>query len=127
MRSAVLVFLVFVLAVGGLTAFAWERTGRDRYAALEQEGRGLAGVLRGAALEAQAALRTAVRIAEADVLDRLRETPDLVARLAGYEIREGRVPREMLYLADEVFFTGTASEITPIRSIDRQPVGAGSG
>jgi branched-chain amino acid aminotransferase len=48
------------------------------------------------------------------------------AREAGYEVVEGRIPREMLYLADEVFFTGTASEITPIRSIDRQPVGAGS-
>jgi branched-chain amino acid aminotransferase len=48
------------------------------------------------------------------------------AREAGYEIIESRIPREMLYLADEVFFTGTASEITPIRSIDRQAVGAGS-
>jgi branched-chain amino acid aminotransferase len=31
----------------------------------------------------------------------------------------------MLYLADEIFFTGTAAEITPIRSVDRQPIGAG--
>jgi branched-chain amino acid aminotransferase len=35
------------------------------------------------------------------------------------------VPREMLYIADEVFFTGTAAEITPIRSVDRIPVGKG--
>ena len=35
------------------------------------------------------------------------------------------VPREMLYIADEVFFTGTAAEITPIRSVDRIQVGAG--
>ena len=36
-----------------------------------------------------------------------------------------RSPREMLYIADEVFFTGTAAEITPIRSVDRIPVGSG--
>jgi branched-chain amino acid aminotransferase len=35
------------------------------------------------------------------------------------------IPREMLYIADEVFFSGTAAEITPIRSIDRIPVGKG--
>jgi branched-chain amino acid aminotransferase len=35
------------------------------------------------------------------------------------------IPREMLYIADEVFFTGTAAEITPIRSIDRIPIGKG--
>ncbi len=48
------------------------------------------------------------------------------ARASGYEVIESRIPREMLYLADEVFFTGTASEITPIRSVDRQAVGAGA-
>jgi branched-chain amino acid aminotransferase len=35
------------------------------------------------------------------------------------------VPREALYTADELFFAGTASEVTPIRSVDRIPVGAG--
>jgi branched-chain amino acid aminotransferase len=35
------------------------------------------------------------------------------------------VPREMLYLADEVFFTGSAAEITPIRSIDKIKIGIG--
>ena len=35
------------------------------------------------------------------------------------------IPREMLYIADEVFFSGTAAEITPIRSIDRITVGTG--
>ncbi|MGH9660762.1 MAG: branched chain amino acid aminotransferase, partial [Bryobacteraceae bacterium] len=35
------------------------------------------------------------------------------------------VPREMLYIADEVFFSGTAAEITPIRSIDRIQIGKG--
>ncbi len=37
-----------------------------------------------------------------------------------------RIPREMLYTADELFFTGTAAEITPIRSVDRKPVGSGA-
>jgi branched-chain amino acid aminotransferase len=40
-------------------------------------------------------------------------------------VREARLPREMLLLADELFFTGTAAELTPIRSVDRQPVGDG--
>ncbi len=41
-------------------------------------------------------------------------------------LREQMIPREMLYLADEVFFTGTAAELTPLRSIDRITVGAGT-
>jgi branched-chain amino acid aminotransferase len=56
-------------------------------------------------------------------------TRDCVLQLAkdlGYEVREQMIPREMLYLADEVFFTGTAAEISPIRSVDKVPVGAGS-
>lgn len=40
-------------------------------------------------------------------------------------IAETLIPREMLYLADEVFFSGTAAEISPVRSIDRIPIGAG--
>jgi branched-chain amino acid aminotransferase len=43
----------------------------------------------------------------------------------GYQVREERLPREVLYTADEVFFTGTAAEITPIRSIDGIAIGAG--
>ncbi|PJF21571.1 MAG: branched chain amino acid aminotransferase [Phototrophicales bacterium] len=43
----------------------------------------------------------------------------------GYEIRFEAIARDMLYLADEIFFTGTAAEITPIRSVDRLPVGTG--
>lgn len=43
----------------------------------------------------------------------------------GYEARERTIVREMLYLADELFFTGTAAEITPIRSVDGIPVGEG--
>jgi len=48
-----------------------------------------------------------------------------LARDLGYEVQEELIPREALYTADEVFFTGTAAEITPVRSIDRIPVGAG--
>ena len=43
----------------------------------------------------------------------------------GIPMREQMIPREMLYIADEVFFTGTAAEVTPLRSIDRIQVGAG--
>jgi branched-chain amino acid aminotransferase len=55
-------------------------------------------------------------------------TRDSVIRLArdqGLEVREAAIPREMLYVADELFFTGTAAEITPIRSVDHITVGAG--
>ncbi len=48
-----------------------------------------------------------------------------LARELGYEVREEFIPREMLYVAEEVFFTGTAAEITPIRSIDRITIGQG--
>jgi branched-chain amino acid aminotransferase len=40
-------------------------------------------------------------------------------------VHEQALPREMLYFADEVFMTGTAAEITPVRSVDRKPVGSG--
>jgi len=43
----------------------------------------------------------------------------------GIKVVEGTFPRELLYVVDEMFFTGTAAEITPIRSVDRQTVGAG--
>ena len=48
----------------------------------------------------------------------------LAARL-GLTVEERSIPREMLYLADELFFTGTAAEITPIRSVDRIDIGTG--
>ncbi len=48
-----------------------------------------------------------------------------LAQEMGYEVREQNLPREMLYLADELFFTGTAVEIAPIRSVDRQTIGSG--
>src|SRR5271169_311823 len=49
-----------------------------------------------------------------------------ILREAGYRVLEAPVSREMLIVADEIFFTGTAAEITPIRSVDRQPVGDGN-
>ncbi len=48
-----------------------------------------------------------------------------IARDLGYDVREQVLPREMLYMSDEIFFTGTAVEVTPIRSVDQIPVGAG--
>lgn len=48
-----------------------------------------------------------------------------IAADLGYEVREQQLPREFLYVADELFFCGTAAEITPIRSVDRIPVGEG--
>ncbi len=46
-----------------------------------------------------------------------------IARELGYEVKETMIPREALYVADEVFLTGTAAEITPVRSIDKYPIG----
>jgi branched-chain amino acid aminotransferase len=48
-----------------------------------------------------------------------------IAQELGYEVKETPVARESLYTADELFFTGTASEVTPIRSVDKIPVGEG--
>jgi branched-chain amino acid aminotransferase len=48
-----------------------------------------------------------------------------LARDLGLEVVEHAIPREMLYFADELFFTGTAAEITPIRSVDRIEIGPG--
>jgi branched-chain amino acid aminotransferase len=56
-------------------------------------------------------------------------TRDSVLQLArdrNIPIAEQMIPREMLYIADEVFFTGTAAEITPIRSVDKISVGKGT-
>jgi branched-chain amino acid aminotransferase len=55
-----------------------------------------------------------------------RDTVITLARRQGIPVMEQRLPRELLYIADEVFFTGTAAEITPIRSIDRIQIGHGA-
>ena len=54
-----------------------------------------------------------------------RDTIMTLARDLGYEVVEEVISRERLYSADEVFFTGTAAEVTPIRSIDHRTIGAG--
>jgi len=54
-----------------------------------------------------------------------RDSVIRIARDLGYEVVEARLPREALYLADELFFTGTAAEITPIRSVDKHIIGSG--
>ena len=55
-----------------------------------------------------------------------RDSAITIAKDLGYEVKEASMSREMLYLADEIFFTGTAAEITPVRSVDRLPVGDGT-
>jgi branched-chain amino acid aminotransferase len=55
-------------------------------------------------------------------------TRDAVVKLAedlGIPVKESVIPREMLYIVDEVFFVGTAVEVTPIRSVDHIQVGKG--
>ena len=55
-------------------------------------------------------------------------TRDTVAKLAeslGLPVLEQNIPRELLYIADEVFLTGTAAEITPVRSVDKITIGEG--
>jgi len=54
-----------------------------------------------------------------------RDAVITLARDLGIPVEEQAIPRELLYIADEAFFTGTAAEITPIRSIDRIPIGQG--
>jgi branched-chain amino acid aminotransferase len=55
-------------------------------------------------------------------------TRDTVIKLAareGLTVEEISIPREALYLADEIFLTGTAAEVTPVRSVDRIEIGPG--
>lgn len=55
-------------------------------------------------------------------------TRDSIVRIArdrGYSVVEKVIPREALYIADELFFTGTAAEVTPIRSVDKYKIGTG--
>jgi branched-subunit amino acid aminotransferase/4-amino-4-deoxychorismate lyase len=54
-----------------------------------------------------------------------RNTVMRLAEAAGIPVLEQNIPRELLYIADEVFLTGTAAEITPVRSVDKIPVGEG--
>jgi len=54
-----------------------------------------------------------------------RDSVITLAREMGFDVREQVLPREFLYIADEVFCVGTAVEVTPIRSVDRVKVGRG--
>jgi branched-chain amino acid aminotransferase len=54
-----------------------------------------------------------------------RDSVTKLAQSAGLEVIEQNIPRELLYIADELFMTGTAAEITPVRSVDRIQVGEG--
>ena len=55
-----------------------------------------------------------------------RNTIMTLCRDLGIPVAEQMIPREMLYIADEAFFSGTAAEITPLRSVDRVKIGSGS-
>jgi branched-chain amino acid aminotransferase len=54
-----------------------------------------------------------------------RDSVMTLARDLGYSVSESVIPREALYIADEIFFVGTAAEVTPVRSVDKQQIGAG--
>jgi branched-chain amino acid aminotransferase len=54
-----------------------------------------------------------------------RDSIMTIARDKGYEVREANIAREALYLADEVFMTGTAAEVVPVATIDKIEVGTG--
>ena len=54
-----------------------------------------------------------------------RDSVIQIAQDRGYTVIEKILPREALYLADEIFFTGTAAEVTPVRSVDHYQIGAG--
>jgi branched-chain amino acid aminotransferase len=65
-------------------------------------------------------------IASSILLGITRDSAIKLLRAKGVEVREARLPRELLHAADEVFLTGTAAEITPVRSIDRTVVRDGT-
>lgn len=54
-----------------------------------------------------------------------RDSIATLARELGFVVAEVNIPREALYIADEVFVVGTAAEVTPIRSVDKIPIGNG--
>jgi len=55
-----------------------------------------------------------------------RDTIFHLARELGYEVREKRITRDEVYVADEAFFTGSAAEVTPIRELDGRQIGSGT-
>ena len=63
-------------------------------------------------------------IIESDYSSEMREIFAL-AEECGYQIREKRITRDEVYIADEAFFTGTAAEVLPIQSLDGRRIGEG--
>ena len=55
-----------------------------------------------------------------------RDTVITLAREMGIPVDECRITRDQLWLADEVFFTGTAAEVTPVREVDNRAIGEGN-
>ncbi len=55
-----------------------------------------------------------------------RNTIMTLANDLGYEVKEKRITRDEIYIADEAFFSGTAAEVTPIRELDNRPIGEGT-
>jgi len=55
-----------------------------------------------------------------------RKTVMTIAREQGIEVKEKRITRDEVYVADEAFFTGTAAEVTPIRELDGRNIGSGT-
>jgi branched-chain amino acid aminotransferase len=55
-----------------------------------------------------------------------RATVFTLAEELGYQVREKRITRDEVYVADEAFFTGTAAEVVPIREVDGRTIGSGS-
>ena len=63
----------------------------------------------------------------AAILDGItRDAVITLARHLDFDVIEQEIPRELLYIADEIFLTGTAAEVTPVRSVDRMEIGCGS-
>jgi branched-chain amino acid aminotransferase len=65
-------------------------------------------------------------LASSALLGITRDTIIAIAKDLGYEVKEQSIPREFLYIADEVFLTGTAAEVTPVASIDKIKIGENS-
>ena len=116
------------LAVDFLVDFVREETGKFGFSKVVL---GLSGGI-DSALSAALGVRAlgpegvlAIAMPHADSAPDSLADAKLVAEHLGIELVQQSIPREMLYLADEIFLTGTAAEVTPVRSIDRIKVGTG--
>ena len=123
-RAAPNTFPTLAKSVGELRELAADQDGSDRRR-LQRRHR----ARHARATSAKAAARTSSSSATTSSTRR-RSAPSILpgitrdsvitlARDLGFTVREEMLPREMLYIADEAFFVGTAAEITPIRSVDK--------